>query len=302
MDWKSAINGFQQYLQLEKGLSDNSIKAYIRDTKKLSNYLLIEDPTSPENVVYEDLSNFISHLSKIQLSPYSRARIVSGVRAFFNYLILEKIIAQNPADLLESPRLGRKLPDFLSVDEIDKMILAIDQSLDFGHRNKTILEVLYSCGLRVSELINLEIFDVYHDDHLVKVTGKGNKQRLVPIDKHSLKLIKIYVNMERELTKPKKGEESILFLNRFGKRLSRVYIFKLIKTLALKAGIKKNISPHTFRHSFATHLVENGADLRSVQEMLGHESITTTEIYTHLQQKSLRDAILQFHPRNKEKK
>jgi len=301
LDWKSTINGFKQYLQLEKGLSDNSIKAYIRDVEKLHYYLQKEghSPSPPESVEYEQLSEFVNHLHTIKLSAYSRARIVSGIRAFFKYLIIEKVITQNPADLLESPRLGRKLPDFLSVEEIDNMILAIDQSQAFGHRNKTMLEVLYSCGLRVSELINLEIFDIYDHDRLVKVTGKGNKQRLVPIDGHSLKLIQMYINTERENIKVKKGEESILFLNRFGKRLSRVYVFTLIKSLAQKAGIKKNISPHTFRHSFATHLVENGADLRSVQEMLGHESITTTEIYTHLQQKSLQDAILKFHPRNK---
>lgn len=300
MNWENAIKSFELYIQLEKGLSKNSIKGYLSDIKKLclfaSQHL---NNSSFSKLDYDDLSSFMNHLAKEENSPYSRARMTSSIRSFFNFLIIEKMIETNPAELLESPRLGRKLPDYLSVSEIDLIIEQIDLSKSFSHRNKTIIELLYSCGLRVSELINLKIFDIVIDDQLVKVTGKGSKQRLVPIDNYTLKLIHLYLLEERNKQETKKGEEDILFLNRFGAKLSRVFIFKLVKNLCQKAGIQKNVSPHTFRHSFATHLVENGADLRSVQEMLGHESITTTEIYTHIEQKGLREAVLKFHPRNK---
>lgn len=302
MNWQIAIKGFELHIQLEKGLSKNSIKAYISDINKLQTYCAaVLNNKSYNELVYDDLSDFMAHLNKQNQSPYSRARMTSSIRAFFNYLTIENMMEKNPSELLESPRLGRKLPDYLSVKEIDLIIEQIDLSQPFAHRNKTILEVLYSCGLRVSEVTDLKIFDVIYDDQLVRVTGKGSKQRLVPIDQYTLKLIKLYMIEERNKQQAKKGEEDVLFLNRFGKRLSRVFVFTLVKKLCQQAGIQKKVSPHTFRHSFATHLVENGADLRSVQEMLGHESITTTEIYTHLEQGSLQKAVLNFHPRNKGK-
>jgi len=300
LNWQSAIKGYELYVKLEKGLSDNSVSAYLSDIQKLWNYTQEELAySSYSQLSYHDLSNFMGFLNDQDQSPYTRARMTSSIKSFFNYLVIEKLVTQNPSELLESPRLGRKLPDYLTVDEIDELILQIDLSKPFAHRNKTIIEMLYSCGLRVSELTNLKIHDVISDDELVRVTGKGSKQRLVPIDKYTLRLIHLYLLEERNKQNAQKGEEDVLFLNRFGKRLSRVFIFTLVKKLCQMAGIQKKVSPHTFRHSFATHLIENGADLRSVQEMLGHESITTTEIYTHLEQKGLRDAVLKFHPRNK---
>ncbi len=298
-DWQSAIKGFELHLRLEKGLSSNSIAAYLQDIAKLHTFAQDELITNLTALTYNDLSKFIHYLTEKKLAAYSKARIVSGTKAFFNYLIDEKIIEENPAALISAPKLGRKLPNYLTVEEIDNMISGIDLSLPYGHRNKTMLEVLYSCGLRVSELILMGVFDILFDDGLIKVIGKGNKQRYVPIDQYTLKLISLYLASERKNLKPKKGAEEILFLNRFGGALSRVFVFSFIKDLAMKTGINKKISPHTFRHSFATHLVANGADLRSVQEMLGHESITTTEIYTHLEQKQLKETILNYHPRNK---
>lgn len=295
---KPFIKGFEAYIQLEKGLSENSVKAYSSDLKKFFVFCDERSIQRISEIDYPFLSEFMGDLTQKKQSAYTRARVTSSLKAFFAYLVLEKEIDNNPTDLLESPRLGRKLPDYLSIDEIDAMVGSIDLSKPYSHRNKTIIETLYSCGLRVSEVINMEIYDVLSDDGLVRVTGKGNKQRLVPIDSYTIKLIKLYLSEERNKQEAEKGEENILFLNRFGKRLSRVYIFNLVKRLAEKAGIKKNVSPHTFRHSFATHLVSNGADLRAVQEMLGHESISTTEIYTHLEQKELRETILKHHPRN----
>lgn len=299
MQFGSLLNGFQLYLQLEKGLSQNSIKAYTSDLNKFFRYCESQNKGSLKEMDYHFLSSFIHHLAESEQSAHTRARMTSSLRKMFEYAVLEKMIADNPTELLESPRLGRKLPTYLSVEEIDAMVLSIDLSKPFAHRNKTMIEMLYSCGLRVSELINLEIYSVLIDDQLVRVTGKGNKQRLVPIDAYTLKLIQLYLTEERNQLETQKGEENILFLNRFGKRLSRVYVFNLVKKLAEKAGIKKVVSPHTFRHSFATHLVNNGADLRAVQEMLGHESISTTEIYTHLEQAALRETVLKYHPRNR---
>jgi integrase/recombinase XerD len=299
LNWQSALKGYELYIKLEKGLSKNSVSAYLSDIQKLWDYSKGElGYNSYSQLTYDDLSNFMGYLKEQNQSPYTRARLTSSIKSFFNYLMIEKMIPTNPSELLESPRLGRKLPDYLTVAEIDLLIAQIDLSKAFAHRNKTIIEMLYSCGMRVSELTHLKIHDVIADDQLVRVTGKGSKQRLVPIDQYTLKLIRLYLIEERNQQQAQKGEEDVLFLNRFGKRISRVFVFTLVKKLCQMAGIQKNVSPHTFRHSFATHLVENGADLRSVQEMLGHESITTTEIYTHLEQKGLRDAVLKYHPRN----
>lgn len=298
MSWQIAINGFEQYIQLEKGLAQNSIKAYLSDIQKLANFAQTQNWLISQ-ITYHNLSAFMAELHQVKYSPYSRARMTASMRSFFGYLHLEKEIITDPTALLESPRLGRKLPDYLSLQEIDAIIDAIDLSQPFGQRNKTIIETLYSCGLRVSEVINLKVFDVHFHEQIILITGKGDKQRFVPIDKNTLNLIDLYIKTNRNDIKSNKGKEDVLFLNRFGAGLSRIYIFNLIKIISKKAGILKQVSPHTFRHSFATHLVQNGADLRSVQEMLGHESITTTEIYTHLNQNDLKKTVLAFHPRNR---
>ena len=299
MLWQNYIKGFKSFLQLEKGLSKNSIEAYLSDVNKFVQYQeVVEIDIAPEKVTLNNLKDFIQWINEMGLSAKTQSRIISGLKAFYKYLILEDIIQHNPAELLESPRLGRKLPDIISIEEINQLIEAIDLSKPEGTRNKAMLETLYSCGLRVSELINLQISNLYFNEGFVKVTGKGNKERLVPIGSIATKFIKIYIeNIRNHLTIDNEFAD-ILFLNRRGKRLSRVMVFIIIKDLAEKIGLKKSISPHTFRHSFATHLVEGGADLRAVKEMLGHESITTTEIYTHLDREYLRSAILQFHPRS----
>lgn len=298
MDWQSSIKGFQAYLKLEKSLSENSIEAYLRDINKLHQYLnLVNDTTQPEKIELQQLTQFIQYISKLGLNDRSQARIISGVKAFYKYLLMEDVILNNPTELLESPKLSRKLPDTLSYEEIASMINAIDLSKEEGMRNKAILETLYSCGLRVTELINLKLSNLFLEVEFIKVIGKGNKERLIPIGGDAIKYINIYRNEIRAQHIIKSGQEDYLFLNRRGKPLSRVMIFIIIKELAQKAGITKTISPHTFRHSFATHLVEGGADLRAVQEMLGHESITTTEIYTHLNREFLRETILKYHPR-----
>ena len=299
MLWQNYIKGFKSFLQLEKGLSNNSIEAYLSDVNKFVQYQeVVEIDIAPEKVTLNNLKDFIQWINEMGLSAKTQSRIISGLKAFYKYLILEDIIQHNPAELLESPRLGRKLPDIISIEEINQLIEAIDLSKPEATRNKAMLETLYSCGLRVSELINLQISNLYFNEGFVKVTGKGNKERLVPIGSIATKFIKIYIeNIRNHLTIDNEFAD-ILFLNRRGKRLSRVMVFIIIKDLAEKIGLKKSISPHTFRHSFATHLVEGGADLRAVQEMLGHESITTTEIYTHLDREYLRSAILQFHPRS----
>jgi integrase/recombinase XerD len=300
MIWQNYINGFKGYLKLEKSLANNSIEAYCRDIDKFSQYLeLSQKNISPEQVTLSDLKEFIHWINDLGLSAKSQARLISGIKAFLKYLVLEDIIRQNPAELLESPKVGRKLPDTLSIEEINKIINAIDLSKPEGTRNKAILETLYGCGLRVSEVINLRISNLYFDEGFIKIKGKGNKERLVPIGSTAIKYINIYLEKIRSHIEVKKESSDIVFLNKRGKGLSRVMIFLIIKYLANQIGLKKTISPHTFRHSFATHLIEGGADLRAVQEMLGHESITTTEIYTHLDRDYLRETILSFHPRSK---
>ncbi len=299
MNWQSAIKGFQAYLKLERSLSKNSIEAYTRDIKRLEEYADTQPQNlNPENVKLADLRLFINWINELGMIPSSQARILSGIKAFYKYMLMEDIIVSDPSELLESPKITRKLPDTLSYTDINKMIEAIDLSKPEGTRNKAILEVLYGCGLRVSELTELKLSNLYLDIEFVKVTGKGSKERLVPIGSAAIKALKIWIEQVRVHILIKKGEEDMVFLNRRGSRLSRMYIFMVIKDLALITGIKKTISPHTFRHSFATHLVEGGADLRAVQEMLGHESITTTEIYTHLDREYLKGTISQFHPRS----
>jgi integrase/recombinase XerD len=296
MDWKSTQNGFKAYLRLEKSLSKNSIEAYVRDIQKLEQFSL-EQNILPHTLKHSDIKNFITRISDLGLSATTQARILSGLRAFYKYLLLEDIVKNDPTELIEGPKTGRKLPEVLSVTEIDKLIAAIDLSKPEGERNRAILETMYSCGLRVSEAVNLKLSQIYFNEQFIKITGKGNKERLVPIGNSAIKFINFYLEKTRNHIQVKKDSEDILFLNRRGSALTRVMIFTIIKQLAKTVQIKKNISPHTFRHSFATHLVEGGADLRAVQEMLGHESITTTEIYTHLDREYLRDTIIQFHPR-----
>ena len=297
MSWESSIKAFKSYLKIERSLSDNSIVAYTRDIKKFADYA-INLELSESKIERNDISNFLVLLKKSNISARSQARIISGIKAFYKYLILEDYIKYNPTDLVESPKIGFKLPDTLSLIEIDKLISAIDLSQKHGERNRSILETLYSCGLRVSELINLQLSNINFNENYIKVTGKGNKQRLSPISGKALKYLSIYINEVRIHLDIKKGNSDFVFLNNRGTKLSRVMIFLIIKKLAEKIGLNKKISPHTFRHSFATHLIEGGADLRAVQEMLGHSSITTTEIYTHLDNDYLRSNIIQFHPRS----
>jgi integrase/recombinase XerD len=300
MIWESYIKGFRIFLRLEKSLSGNSVEAYIHDIDKLNQYLEIKKiKKKPEEITLQDLKQFLSWINELGLSANTQARIISGLKAFYKFMLIEGSIQNNPTELLESPKIGRKLPDILSVDEIDRLIGAIDLSKPGGTRNKAMLETLYGCGLRVSELISLKISNIYFNEGYVKVLGKGSKERLVPMGEVTKKYIKLYIQNERINAEVKKDSTDIIFINNRGTGISRVYVFMIIKELAEKIGLRKNISPHTFRHSFATHLVEGGADLRAVQEMLGHESITTTEIYTHLDREYLRSAILQFHPRSK---
>jgi integrase/recombinase XerD len=299
LDWRSAIKGFQAYLKLEKSLSKNSIEAYSRDIEKLFQFSDIQpDKLYPEKITLTHLRLFIVWVIELGMIPSSQARILSGIKSFFKYLLMEDLIKSDPSELLEAPKIQRKLPDTLSIEEINKLIDAIDLSKPEGGRNKAILEVLYGCGLRVSELTELKLSNLYLGIEFIKVTGKGSKERLVPIGGSAVKALKIWIDSIRVHIPIKKGEEDLVFLSRRGSRLSRIYIFMVIKQLAKLTGINKTISPHTFRHSFATHLVEGGADLRAVQEMLGHESITTTEIYTHLDREYLKGTIIQYHPRS----
>jgi integrase/recombinase XerD len=298
MSWNSYIKGFRSYLQLERSLSGNSVEAYEHDIEKLNQYLMaVSFAGGPDKLKLDDLLNFIKWINELGMSARSQARVISGIKAFYKYLLMENVVKDDPTTLLEGPKLGRKLPDFLSVDEINTIISAIDLSKPEGERNRAMLETLYSSGLRVSELVNLKKSNLHYEIGLLRVTGKGNKERLVPVGSIALKQIAAYESAYRNHLTIKPGNEDFLFLNRRGTKLSRVMIFNIIKDFVMKAGIEKSISPHTFRHSFATHLIEGGADLRAVQEMLGHESITTTEIYTHLDREYLRSAILQFHPR-----
>jgi len=297
MKWNNAIQDYQLHLKIEKGLAQNSITSYTLDVKKLISFLEENEMTvSPIAITSDDIQQFIYAASK-NLNARSQARLISGLRNFFDYLNFEDYRKDNPTDLLESPKIGRKLPDTLAIEEIDAIINAIDLSTPQGERNRTILETLYSCGLRVSELIDLQVSDLFFDEGFIRVIGKGNKQRFVPINIQTQKFINLYIDNNRRLVHIQKGFEDTVFLNRRGKKLSRVMIFTIIKNLTKEAGIDKNISPHTFRHSFATHLLERGADLRAIQQMLGHESITTTEIYMHLDKSFLKKVINAFHPR-----
>jgi integrase/recombinase XerD len=287
-------------MRLEKSFSPNSIEAYIRDLNILMQFLKEKDENFQlKNVSREDLKEFLHWTAKLGLSARSQARMISGIKGFYKYLLIEDIIDKSPASLLKSPKLGRKLPEVLSVEEIDKMISVIDMSQPNGQRNRAIIEMLYGSGLRVSECVDLKIPDIFFREEFIKITGKGNKQRIVPMGAVAAKHLKLYIETERKHITPKKGSESHTFLNNRGNKLTRVMIFLIVRKLAEKAGIKKTISPHTLRHSFATHLVEGGADLRAVQDMLGHESITTTEIYTHLDREYLRENLISYHPRSK---
>lgn len=297
MKWEQAIQDFTYYLKIERGLADNTIQNYRLDILKLTNYLSEFDLNiSPEAIVEENIQSFIYTISKL-LNERSQARLISGLKSFFDYLIFEGYRTTNPLELIESPRLGRKLPDTLSTKEIDRLINAIDLSHPQGQRNKAIIETLYGCGLRVSELTGLKISHLHFDEGFIKVVGKGNKERLVPINSYTQKFIELYKDEVRIHQEPKSEFKDILFLNRRGAKLTRAMIFTIVKQLAKEAHIQKKISPHTFRHSFATHLLENGANLRVIQQMLGHESITTTEIYMHLDKTHLRSVLEQFHPR-----
>ncbi len=300
MKWNNYRSGFKTYLKLEKSLSSNSIEAYLRDIDKMAQYLEMNElDLSPKELKAEEISRFLAWLYDLGISPRSQARIISGIKAFYQYLLLEDVLEENPTELVDLPKIGQKLPEVLSIAEIDQIIAAIDLSKKEGERNRAMLETLYSCGLRVSELINLKLSNILKEEGFVRVLGKGNKERIVPIGKTALKYIDFYLEHRRNHQEVKPEASDIVFLNNRGKGLSRVMVFTVIKQLAKKAGIQKTVSPHTFRHSFATHLVDGGADLRAVQEMLGHESITTTEIYTHLDRSYLREAITQFHPRSK---
>lgn len=302
MNFHQEINDFRSFLQLEKSLSENSVKAYISDIEKLFSYFQSNlEEIQVKTIELFHLKAFIEELNLIGIAPRSQARIISGIRAYFKFLLMEGYIENDPSLLLELPSMGKKLPVFLSVQEIDLLEAAVDLSKEEGHRNKAIIETLYSCGLRVSELINLKMTDLYFEHGFIRVIGKGNKERLVPISNSAVKEISIYIEKYRNLLKVQVGSENILFLNRRGKQLTREMIFTIVKDLSKKVGLNKNISPHTFRHSFATHLVDGGADLRAVQEMLGHESIITTEIYTHLSKDYLKQTIIDFHPRSLKK-
>ncbi len=299
MVWESEIDEFKGYLKIEKGLSDNSIHAYITDLNKLVQFLNESNySVQPEEVSLDHLKEMMEWVAGKGISPRTQARIISGVKSFYKYLLIEEKIEKDPTALLESPKIGRKLPEILSVEEIDSIINSVDTKKPEGQRNKAILETLYSCGLRVSELIDLKISNLFFESGFIKVEGKGNKERLVPISTKAIKEINLYLSEYRRILNIHQDSEDILFLNRRGKRLSRVMIFTIIKNLVSKLGITKNVSPHTFRHSFATHLIDGGANLRAVQEMLGHESIITTEIYTHLDKEYLKNTMVQFHPRS----
>lgn len=302
MNWDRHIKNFEIHLRLERSLSPNSIEAYLNDINHLRQFLeLTKNSVSAERINRETLTEFIHWSAKLGLSASSQARMISGLKAFFRFLLLEDIIEKNPASLISAPKLGRKLPDVLSVEEIDRMIAAIDLSQPQGQRNRAIIETLYGSGLRVSECVDLKISDIFFREEFLKVTGKGNKQRIIPLGGAAARQLKLYIETERRHIATKKGFEDHVFLNNRGSNLSRVMIFIIIRNMAAKAGIRKTISPHTMRHSFATHLVEGGADLRAVQDMLGHESITTTEIYTHLNREYLRENLISFHPRSKTK-
>lgn len=297
MGWSAAIDDYISFLRVEKSLSENSVSAYRTDMEKLRVYA-DSIGVEPESITHDHLQNFLAYLHDLGLNKRSQSRILSGVRGFYKYLLIEEVIDNDPTELIESPKIGRKLPEFLTIAEIDAMQAAIDLSKSDGHRNKAIIETLYSCGLRVSELVNLKLTELFFEDGYIRVIGKGNKERLVPIGHKAIKDINQYLQQRNDVnSRIDEEDKNIVFLNRWGRQLTREMVFTIIKKYAKLAGITKNISPHTLRHSFATHLVEGGADLRAVQEMLGHESIQTTEIYTHLDREYLRETILKFHPR-----
>ena len=298
MGWKAAIEDYINFIRVEKSLSGNSVSAYKHDVEMLMVYA-DSIGVEPENISMNQIQEFLNHVDAIGLNKRTQARILSGIRGFYKYLMIEEVIDIDPTGLIEGPKIGRKLPEVLSIKEIDDIEASIDLSKPEGQRNKTMVETLYSCGLRVSELVNLKLTDLFFEQGFIKVVGKGNKERLVPIGEKAIKEINLYIGTRNSVTSQiNRDSENIIFLNRRGSKLTREMIFTIIKKHAKLAGIKKSISPHTFRHSFATHLVEGGADLRAVQEMLGHESIQTTEIYTHLDKEFLRDTILRFHPRS----
>jgi integrase/recombinase XerD len=300
MNWENYLRNFELYLRLEKSLSPNTIEAYRQDLTRLTQFLQYNGYLSgPESITHEVLTEFIYWVAEVGLSARSQARILSGIKAFYKYLQIEDVISVNPAALLDSPRLGRKLPQVLSVSEVEALINSVDLSNPQGQRNKAIIEIMYGSGLRVSETVELKLSNLFFDDEFLSVIGKGNKQRLVPMGQSSVKAVKLYLENQRKEANIKKGFDDYVFLNRNGRKLTRVMIFIMIREQAVLAGIRKKISPHTLRHSFATHLVEGGADLRAVQDMLGHESITTTEIYTHLDRDYLRENLVSFHPRGK---
>ncbi len=301
MLWQSYLKNFKSYLTLERSLSEHSIEAYLHDAQKFIQYLQLSglEKLSPESVTDVHLLDFLYYIGELGIASTSQARILSGIKAFFKFMLLEQVIPTDPAALIESPKLGRKLPDTLSFPEIEELLAAIDLSTPEGTRNRAILEVLYGCGLRVSELTDLRVSELYFDIGFIRVFGKGGKTRLIPVGRDAIKYTQIYMEEIRRHLDIQKGSEDMLFLNRRGKSLTRIMIFLIIKDLAAKIGLEKNISPHTFRHSFATHLIEGGADLRAVQEMLGHESITTTEIYTHLDRDYLKTVITEYHPRGR---
>ena len=300
MSWNVYIRGYQNYLQIEKSLSENTVDGYCRDIKKLNDFFNgNSDKKKIEEVNYQDFQNYLSYLNDLKINARSQSRVISSMRSFFKFLILEKIIKENPTELLENPKTGKKLPEFLTIDEIELIVNQIDRSKKEGERNLAIIEVLYGCGLRVTELIELKISEIYWEEGFIRIIGKGNRERLVPLGKIASKHLKIYLNEIRVHQKVKDLFVDHVFINKNGSKISRVMIFKIIKKLTEKSGIQKNISPHSLRHSFATHLVEGGADLRSVQEMLGHQSITTTEIYTHLDKNYLKQTILDHHPLEK---
>lgn len=303
MDWKATINGFKAYMLLEMSLSAHTIAAYLSDLYKLKDYLAMQDiPKNPSTVGRKDLQDFLKYLNELGLAARSQARILSAIKSFYRFMILEELLDSNPAATLDSPKLGRKIPAVLSFDEIQAMLGAIDLSTNHGVRNRAMLETLYACGLRVSELVELRRSNTFLDLGFVKVTGKGDKERIVPIGEEACKHIRFYLEgVRRHLKKIEPGHENYLFLNRRGKKLTRVYVFLVVKELAKAAGIDKIVSPHTFRHSFATHLIEGGANLKAVQDMLGHASIITTEIYTHLDTEYLRETIMTYHPSNRKK-
>jgi integrase/recombinase XerD len=299
VDWQSARKAFKNYLKLERSLSKNSIEAYLRDIDKIEQFLNYQDKKiDPLKIITQDLKDLLQWVNELGMLATSQARLISGIKSFYKFLVMEDLIIKDPSELIEAPKTRRKLPDVLTIEEIENLIGALDLSKTENIRNKAMLELLYSSGLRVTELIELKISNYYPDVEFIKITGKGNKERLVPIGETAMKHITIYRETVRNHQEINKGQEDFMFLNRRGNKLSRVMVFMIIKDLALKIGLQKNISPHTFRHSFATHLIEGGADLRAIQEMLGHESITTTEIYTHLDRDFLKQTIKEFHPRN----